>query len=194
MKSLLLAIKFFFGILTDEEAKELAEKFLKNEFRKEQWLKSDKQDEIKTTENVKPEIKKSEAEPQRQKGGLKNDAVILLSTLQREARFIDFIKESLDSFTDAQIGAASRSVHRETKKTLERIFGIKELSENPEGNSIEIPQPADPDRYNLTGNVTSSANRGIIRHCGWKITRCEMPVWNGDEKNKEIISPMEVEI
>ena len=125
---------------------------------------------------------------------LKSEAVILLSALQREARFIDFMKESLDSFTDAQIGSAARSVHRESAKTLERFFSIKELAENSEGTEIEIPQPADPDRYSLTGNVTSSARKGKIRHCGWKITKCDLPVWNGEEKNKEIISPIEIEI
>ena len=39
-----------------------------------------------------------------------NDAIALLATLQREARFVDLVNEALDGYADAQIGAAARRV------------------------------------------------------------------------------------
>lgn len=43
----------------------------------------------------------------------RNDALSLLSALQREARLVDFLKESIAAYDDAQIGAAVRDVHRD---------------------------------------------------------------------------------
>ena len=42
----------------------------------------------------------------------RSEAVTLLATLQREARFIDFVMEPLASYSDAQIVAVARDVHR----------------------------------------------------------------------------------
>ena len=41
---------------------------------------------------------------------VRSEALTLLATLQREARLIDFLKESLDNYADDQIGAAVRAV------------------------------------------------------------------------------------
>ena len=40
----------------------------------------------------------------------------------REARFVDLVNESLDGYSDAQIGAAARDVLRDSKKVLDRLF------------------------------------------------------------------------
>ena len=40
----------------------------------------------------------------------RNDAIALLAMLQREARFVDLVSESLDGYSDAQIGVAARNV------------------------------------------------------------------------------------
>ncbi|MGC3970646.1 MAG: DUF2760 domain-containing protein [Pirellulales bacterium] len=37
----------------------------------------------------------------------RSDALTLLAALQREARLVDFLKEKLDGYSDAQIGAAA---------------------------------------------------------------------------------------
>ena len=57
----------------------------------------------------------------------RSEAITLLATLQREARFVDFIKEPLDGYSDAQIGAAARDVHRDCGKVLDRLFAIQSL-------------------------------------------------------------------
>jgi hypothetical protein len=43
----------------------------------------------------------------------RSEALNLLAAMQREARFVDFIREPLDGYSDAQIGAAARTVHRD---------------------------------------------------------------------------------
>src|SRR5689334_6738761 len=45
-------------------------------------------------------------------------ALQLLSLLQREGRLVDFLAEPIDGFSDAQIGAAVRDVHRGLRKAL----------------------------------------------------------------------------
>lgn len=42
----------------------------------------------------------------------RSGALSLLEALQREARFVDFMKESLGDYSNAQVGAAVRDVHR----------------------------------------------------------------------------------
>ena len=44
---------------------------------------------------------------------VRSDAITLIATLQREARFIDIVKEPLGDYSDEQIGAAARDVLRE---------------------------------------------------------------------------------
>ena len=54
----------------------------------------------------------------------RSEAITLLAALQREARFVDFIQESLAGYTDAQIGAAARDVHRDCGTVLKRMFAF----------------------------------------------------------------------
>ena len=68
----------------------------------------------------------------------RSDSLTLLAALQREARFIDFVKESLEGFTDAQIGAAARDVHRDCGLVLQRLFGIEPATSEPEGAELEV--------------------------------------------------------
>src|SRR5882724_3701078 len=50
--------------------------------------------------------------------GAAGPALHLLSLLQREGRLIDFCEEELAGFSDAQIGAAARTVHDGCRKAL----------------------------------------------------------------------------
>ena len=54
-----------------------------------------------------------------------SEAITLLAALQREARFVDFIQESLDGYSDAQIGAVARDVHRDCGAVLTRMFALR---------------------------------------------------------------------
>src|SRR5438132_13537885 len=62
---------------------------------------------------------------------VRSEALSLLAVLQREARFVDFIKEPISSYTDAQIGAAVRGDHKDCADVLDRFFEIKTLRSEP---------------------------------------------------------------
>ena len=84
-----------------------------------------------------PAAKPSPA-PKAKPRAARSEAVTLLATLQREARFIDFIMEPLASYSDAQIGAAARDVHRDCGKVLERMFSLQSILAEEEGSQVEV--------------------------------------------------------
>jgi len=125
----------------------------------------------------------------------RNDAVTLLATLQREARFVDFIKEPLDKYGDAQIGAVARDVHRDCGRALDRLFALQPIVSDEEGAEIEVPAGFDAGRYQLTGNVAGQPPfRGRLRHHGWEATRQELPSWSGSDAAARTVAPVEVEL
>lgn len=125
----------------------------------------------------------------------RSEAVTLLATLQREARLIDFVKEPLDDFSDAQIGAAVRDVHRDCGKVLQRLFALQPLVEQEEDSLLEVPAGFDAGRYRLTGNVMGDPPfRGRLVHHGWEATICELPAWSGTAAAARVIAPVEVEL
>lgn len=124
----------------------------------------------------------------------RSDSLTLLSALQREARLIDLVMESLDTFEDAQIGAAAREVLRDCQKTLGRMFAIEPLATVDEGESLEIPDSPSPAMYRLSGSVASKSTRGTITHRGWQATKCEIPKWTGDVSEAKVLAPIEVEV
>jgi len=125
----------------------------------------------------------------------RSEALTLLSTLQREARFVDFVQEPLEGYSDAQVGAVARDVHRDCGKVLERLFALVPVAAQQEGDEIEVTAGFDPARYRLTGSVEGEPPfRGRLTHHGWEATRCDLPVWSGKEAAARIIAPVEVEL
>jgi hypothetical protein len=58
----------------------------------------------------------------------RSDAITLLATLQREARLVDFLMEPIDQYSDQQIGAAARDVHRQSAAVVQRLFDLAPLT------------------------------------------------------------------
>jgi len=126
---------------------------------------------------------------------VRSDAVTLLAALQREARFVDFVKEPLGSYSDAQIGAAARDVHRDCGKALDRLFALRPILSDPEGAEVQVPAGFDAGRYRLTGNVAGEPPfRGHLVHPGWEATQCELPTWSGTAAAARVVAPVEVEL
>ncbi|MDZ7620875.1 MAG: DUF2760 domain-containing protein [Patescibacteria group bacterium] len=133
--------------------------------------------------------------PQPPKAPQRSDALTLVAALQREARFIDFIEEPLDGYSDAQVGAASRDVHRNCRTVLHRMFEPKPLLGEAEGAEIKVAAGFDPGRYRLVGKVTGEPPfRGRLAHPGWEATKCEVPTWSGEKSAVRVIAPAEVEL
>ncbi len=125
----------------------------------------------------------------------RDSALTLLSTLQREARMLDFVMEPLDGYDDAQVGAAARDVQRDLGKVVRRVFAPQPLSEEAEGSALTVPAGFDPARFRLTGQVSGDPPyNGTLRHHGWQASKCEMPAWSGDEASAMVLAPSEVEV
>ncbi|MBI3271756.1 MAG: DUF2760 domain-containing protein [Planctomycetes bacterium] len=125
----------------------------------------------------------------------RSEALTLLALLQREARFLDFIQEPIAAYSDAQVGAAVRDVHRDCGAALERLFAIHPLASQPEGSELELPAGFDAARFRVSGNVSGPPPyRGKLRHAGWEAARCQVPEWNGGEEAARVLAASELEI
>ena len=128
----------------------------------------------------------------------RNDAITMLAVLQRDARLLDLVHESLDDYSDEQIGGAARNVLRDTRKALEKVFGLRRLVDVAEGDRIEIPNQSSPIRWRVLGsgaNSTegSSGSRGTLVHAGWIASKTELPTWTGKKEDVLVVAPAEVE-
>lgn len=125
----------------------------------------------------------------------RSDAITLLATLQREARFVDIVSESLDGYSDAQIGAAARDVLRDSGKVLARVFSLRPVVAGDEGTTVEIPVGYETGCYRLTGNVSREPPfAGKLMHAGWQATKCDLPIWTGSQKAALVVAPAEVQL
>jgi len=123
-----------------------------------------------------------------------NAAITLLAALQREARFIDFLQESLAGFSDAQIGAAARTVHDDCAKVLERFFDLQPIIDQPEESPVEITAE-NASLFQMTGNLNQPLPfQGKLIHPGWKATKTDLPTWSGQSDTALVVAPSEVEI
>ncbi len=125
----------------------------------------------------------------------RNDALTLLATLQREARFVDIVKEPLADYSDAQVGAAARDVLRDCGTVLDRLFDVQPIIDKEEGDDVDLAAGFDAGRYRVTGNVTGEAPySGPLVHHGWEAKRCALPQWSGSKDAALVVAPVELEI
>lgn len=125
----------------------------------------------------------------------RSEAISLIAALQREARLLDIVTESLDGYSDAQIGAAAKEVLRDTGSVIQRMFGLQPMTDAADGTELETPAKFDAAEYRLTGSVSGEAPfRGTVAHHGWKATKCEIPKWSGEKSSALVIAPIELEI
>jgi hypothetical protein len=121
-------------------------------------------------------------------------ALHVLSLFQREGRLVDFLKEDLTAYEDAQIGAAVRSIHEGCRKALDKHFGPQPVLDRDEGEEVSIPSGFDPHAIRLTGNVSGEPPfKGVLQHKGWRAARVELPSLSGSQ-DATIIAQAEVEI
>jgi hypothetical protein len=118
-------------------------------------------------------------------------AIYTLVLLQREGRMVDFLQETVDSYSDEQIGAAVRSIHAGGAKVLRENFGLTPVQDKEEGTSVEVPESYDPCEYKLTGNAPANPPfKGTLTHRGWK-ANSSFPE-RSDSVNPKIVQPAEV--
>jgi Domain of unknown function (DUF2760) len=118
----------------------------------------------------------------------------LLSLMQESSRLVDFLKEDLSSFDDAQIGAAARKIHEECGRCLEDLVTVRPLMEESEGSKVTIPQGYDSSKIKVVGKVKGSPPySGVLVHKGWKAHKRSLPKKIGVQET-EVICPAEIEV
>lgn len=134
------------------------------------------------------------AVPTKKKAG-RSDALNLAALLQRESRLVDFLLEPINDYSDEQIGAAVRDVHRDAAAVLQRAFAPRPVQQEAEGATIDVPGDFDAARIRFTGKVADRPPfRGTLAHHGWLATQCVLPDWTGDESAALVIAPAVVEL
>jgi len=117
----------------------------------------------------------------------------VLALLQRDGRLLDFLEESLEGFSDAEIGAAARTVHGGCKKALDAYLTLEPVYREKEGASITVLAGFDPAAVRLTGNVVGAPPfKGSLRHHGWRAARAAFPP--PPPHDPSILAPAEVEL
>ena len=128
----------------------------------------------------------------------RSEALELLAALQRDARFIDFIKEDVTGCDDATLAAAARVTHDRCAETIERFFKIRPLSEVSEGEIATVDLTAtNPVRERVVGLSSSDQKKEVacrVAHAGWVAEKCETPRWSGKLEDALILAPVELEV
>ncbi|WP_052808044.1 DUF2760 domain-containing protein [Methyloterricola oryzae] len=121
-------------------------------------------------------------------------ALQLLGLLQKEARFIDFVQESITGYSDADIGAAARVVHDGCSKVLRQHFELDSVRKEAEGNRVTLPKGFDAQAVRVTGNVVGEAPfTGTLVHRGWRVTATHLPkITEGHDVS--VVAAAEVEL
>jgi Domain of unknown function (DUF2760) len=121
-------------------------------------------------------------------------ALLLLSLLQTEGRFVDFVQQDVMPFPDADVGAVARVVHAGCRKVLGAHLRIEAIRSESEGQSVALEPGFDPSRIKLTGKVSGVGRLvGVLRHRGWQATDVRLPSVV-DRAGSRILCPAEVEL
>jgi Domain of unknown function (DUF2760) len=121
-------------------------------------------------------------------------AVQLLALLQRDGRLVDFLREDLAAYSDAQVGAAARDVHARSRVTLDRYIQLEPVSSEDEGEASLVSAASDPSTTRIVGNVPGQGSaRGVVRHRGWRVVRMELPPLPPGHA-RQVVAPAEIEV
>ena len=118
----------------------------------------------------------------------------LLALLQREGRLLDFLLEDIQTYADAQIGAAVRDIHRQCQAAVKEHLVLEPVLSQSEGATVQVPAGFDPSAIRLTGNVTGQPPfQGTLQHHGWRVKDIKLaPPPEGQDEM--VLMPAEVEL
>ena len=120
-------------------------------------------------------------------------AAQILAILQRDGRLVDFLMEDLGAYSNEQVGAAVRDVHRGCRQALDKYATLAPVFDAVEGSAVTVDAGSDAARVKVVGNAAGSPPfRGVLRHRGWDATRLELPPLPAT--GRSVLAPAEVEI
>jgi hypothetical protein len=118
----------------------------------------------------------------------------ILVLLQREGRLLDFLKEDIDGYDDAQVGAAVRAIHKGCRKVVTDVLTVQPIRTEGEGAKVVVPSGFDPASIRLIGNVRGEPPfNGVLKHHGWQVLGSNIPAVPPGQ-DPRIIAPAEVEL
>jgi hypothetical protein len=124
----------------------------------------------------------------------RDGALALLALLQREGRFVDFVCDSVDGASDADIGAAAREVHRGCRKVLDQNLTFEPVMPGAEEAKVDVPKGFDPSEIRLIGEAKGEPPyKGTLRHHGWRVVDARLPSL-AEGVDRTVIAPAEVEL
>ena len=124
------------------------------------------------------------------------DIVSFLAMLQARGRLVDFLMDDINTYDDAQVGAAARVVHAGCKAALLEHFRISPVRAESEGSRVQVAAGYLPDEYRLVGKISGPAPfSGVLVHHGWKTDAVNLPrVLRSSTDRLPAIAPAEVEL
>ncbi len=138
----------------------------------------------------KPEDKPKVSTAQLHRDG----ALALLALLQREGRFVDFVRDSVDGASDADIGAAAREVHRGCRKVVDQSLKFEPVMPGEQDATVSVPKGFDPAEVRLIGEAKGEPPyKGTLRHHGWRVVDAKLPAL-ADGVDRSVVAPAEVEV
>ncbi|HYR20451.1 MAG TPA: DUF2760 domain-containing protein [Myxococcales bacterium] len=127
-------------------------------------------------------------------GPLPEGTLHLIALLQREGRLLDFCEEDVAKYSDAEVGAAARTVHAGCRKVLRSALALEPVRAEAEGAQVQVPPGFDPGAVRLTGNVIGNPPfTGTLRHHGWKAREVRLPPPPAGQ-DATMLAPAEVEL
>ena len=119
----------------------------------------------------------------------------VLAVLQRDGRLVDFLQEEIDAYSDAQIGAAVRDIHRGCRKALRDYLTVEPVLDAAEESAVTVPADFDPAAIRLSGNIAGTPPfRGTLKHHGWRVRSVHLPALPGTRDDQAVLAPAEVEV
>ena len=120
-------------------------------------------------------------------------ALQLLGILQRDSRLVDFLMEDIKSYSDDQVGAAVRDIHKKCRESLKRYVPLEPVIDGVEGTFVKVPS-SDPRVVKFIGNVPAKPPAGgTLQHKGWRAAKVDLPPLAAGQ-DAAIVAPAEIEI
>jgi Domain of unknown function (DUF2760) len=198
IQRLLFAFVAFFAVLFDRKFAEEARRVhvrLKGEAGTPPAPSTPARDEQPAAvDAARPARQELSVEEELSVGGREAAALTILSLLQRDGRLLDFVSEDLTGFSDAEIGAAARSVHEGCRNVLRTYVALEPVFREAEGAVVTIGPGFDSAAVRLTGNVVGQPPfKGSLKHHGWRAVRATLPPPPPGIESR-ILAPAEVEL
>lgn len=123
-----------------------------------------------------------------------DSALVLLSLLQKEGRFLDFLQEAVSGYSDQEVGAAARVVHEGCHRVLDEHLKIAPVRDEAEGSQVTLAKGFDPAAERPTGQVVGEPPfTGALVHRGWRALEVRLPQV-ASSRDVRILAPAEVEL